>query len=1010
MADAPPPAGDAAHPVRGRRMRMLWTRAHPLTPAEHRAICALSIAEGARRWRHLTHLELLALDGPGDAVATLSFRYGEPDVELAELPGVVALIDRLSEALPGAAVSLSDPAALLVETNGAMALRGTAAAAEATELPPLAGGWRPDPACVLQPPPDLPAPEPPAAAPPPRTEGELIDLLSAMARVGPDRSLLRAAAGPGVRHHALLESLVGTGVLATAACALLTHLGRRELADVTDLEGAAERLLLDGDRAERQAARELLRVLRPSSGLEHTDAWRPVTPAEDHSVVARIGARLLASPSLDDAGPSAEAWEDDLLGDDLVLLDPDAEVPESAVAQALRSLAADDELDAAGALSGEPGFAARATADLAGTDDAVAGACLLLAAGRWPAASIPGLTQALAAVAGSDRPWPVRVLALGALGRTGRADGVSIARAQLTDPVPAVAHAAVRALGHLPGSDARRAVRACLRERGLAAHATAAAGDAGDAGAFLDVVALADHPDPDVRRSVARHLDRVGGPRAIPALQALRRTDDSWQVQIEAAGGLARQASRMELGDLLSSPDTDVLARLVRALGEADRADAFALLEQSARHVRSPVRVAAADALGALALPVGTAPLLEMLADANPDVRIAAIRALARCGDRRAIAPLRQIAARDDDTGAAAQRALRTARQLRLPPPDGRVRLRALARQPLLPDHRERVRTTLGGVGLGVAANEGGFEATGTLEPRDLASLDRIARAIDALNASFPGLRWSVRDGMAALRRDGLEWRVSGRAGAIARDAGWFEEALPARGDRPPLTPHRTADPAFSPLPVRVMKHVKGREQVRVAADPNRSADPDEVTGDVPGPSVDSGTGDDDLLLELEPYTDAETLDDGATQAIVAQRSSPRPVRAPPPSDWDDLLSESQSDAALARIASRGLDDGERDQLRTWLASGLPGIQIAACRVAAATLESGATGPIAALAGHADPAVRVAVAEALGALRTTAEPAATEALQALAADEDPAVQSAALRARTPPPSAQSAEE
>ena len=1010
MADAPSPIGEAVHPVRGRRLRLRWSRDLPLTPAEHRAVCALAAAEGGRRWRTLTDLEVLALDGPGEAVAALSFRYGEPDVELAELPGVVALIDRVFEAVPGSTLAVNDPAALLVQTDGGMALRGTAAGAHGTAPAPLSESWRPDPACVLHTPAGLPTNDPVHPSPPPRTEGELIDLLHAMARVGPDRALLRAAAGPGVRHHALLESLVATGVLATSACALLTHLGRRELADVSDLEGAAERLLLDGDRAERQAARELLHVLRPSSGLEHTDAWRPASPAEDHGVVARIGARLLASPSLEPtAGPAAEAWEDDLLGDDLVLLDPDAEVPESPVAQALRSLGADDELDAAGALSGEPGFAARASADLAGDDDAVTGACMLLAAGRWPTASLPGLTRTLTAVAGSDRPWPVRVLALRALGRTGRSDAVPVARDRLTDAEPAVAHAAVRALGHLPGVEARLAVRACLSERSLAAHAVAAAGDGGDPGAFLDVLALADHPDAEVRRSVARHLDRVGGPRAIPALQVLRRSDESWQVQIEAAGGLARQASRMELGDLLSSPDTDVLARLVRALGEADRADAFGLLEQAARHVRSPVRVAAADALGALALTAGTAPLLEMLADANPDVRIAAIRALARCGDGRAVAPLRQMAARDDDPGAAAQRALRTARKLRLPPPDGRVRLRALARQPLLPDHRERVRSALGGVGLGVAANEGGFEATGTFEPRDLAALDRIARVVEALNAAFPGLRWSIRDGMSALRRDGLAWRVSGQAGTVVRDAGWFEEALPARSDRPPLTPHRTADPAFSPLPVRVMKHVKGREQVRIAVDPDRAADPNEVTGEVPGPAVADGGGD-DLLLELEPFTDADTLDEGATQAIAAQRSSPRPVRAAPPSDWDDLLSENQSDAALTRIAARGLDDGERDQLRTWLASGLPGIQIAACRVAEATVEAGAAGPIAALAGHTEAAVRVAVARALGALRASAEPAAIEALQALSADPDPAVQSATLRARSPDVGAPAAEE
>ena len=38
--------------------------------------------------------------------------------------------------------------------------------------------------------------------------------------------------------------------------------------------------------------------------------------------------------------------------------------------------------------------------------------------------------------------------------------------------------------------------------------------------------------------------------------------------------------------------------------------------------------------------------------------------------------------------------------------------------------------------------------------------------------------------------------------------------------------------------------------------------------------------------------------------------------------------------------------------MRTWLGSGLPGIQIAACRVVLATHETSALGAVAALRGH----------------------------------------------------------
>ena len=42
----------------------------------------------------------------------------------------------------------------------------------------------------------------------------------------------------------------------------------------------------------------------------------------------------------------------------------------------------------------------------------------------------------------------------------------------------------------------------------------------------------------------------------------------------------------------------------------------------------------------------------------------------------------------------------------------------------------------------------------------------------------------------------------------------------------------------MTPLPVSVVRHVTGREQVVAAADPDRPYTPDEITGDVPVPTV----------------------------------------------------------------------------------------------------------------------------------------------------------------------------
>ena len=243
-------------------------------------------------------------------------------------------------------------------------------------------------------------------------------------------------------------------------------------------------------------------------------------------------------------------------------------------------------------------------------------------------------------------------------------------------------------------------------------------------------------------------------------------------------------------------------------------------------------------------------------------------------------------------------------------------------------------------------------------------------------------------DGQYALRLVGEGWAVSGRRGIICRDAGWFDEAPPVLRAPPTRTHPGPVASSVAPLPVAVMQYVKGREQVRVAVDPDRAADPDEVTGDVPsppagGPQVDDG-GQENL---------SEAATEGNTRA-----SSARPLPRQSPVNWDDLLSEQRADAALERLARQGLTDFEREQVRTWLGSGLPGIQIAACRVVLATHETSALGAVAALRDHSDPEVRLAVAATLAGGVGAGDPATLEALEALSSDDDPEVRTQALAA------------
>jgi hypothetical protein len=370
-----------------------------------------------------------------------------------------------------------------------------------------------------------------------------------------------------------------------------------------------------------------------------------------------------------------------------------------------------------------------------------------------------------------------------------------------------------------------------------------------------------------------------------------------------------------------------------------------------------------------------------MVGDANPDVRIAAIEALANCGDRRAVHALRRNAGRDDETGAVARRVLQAGWRLRQAPPDGRVHIRAESDQPLPADLVEEMVKRFQAAGLGVRVRDTGVEATGTLDPEDLSTLARIARVVDSFSGQLEGVRWSARDGMYALRRSGQEWLVSGRRGSIVRDAGWFEETLPAPSERPPLVPIRQASAtAMAPLPIAVVENLGGREQVRMEADPDRAADPDEITGEVPRPDA-SPVGVPGVAISEGPAGDAATVDRETGKPL------PRTLPRTTTSDWDDLLSETRSEAAFASLAERGLADADRAHLRDWLSSGLPGLQLAACRVARLTRETNALPAIRALAESSSEEVRVAVAETLQALGVGTAPPETEEERAPVDDE-----------------------
>ena len=441
----PSPSSSSARP-----QTTFWlSRPAPLSPSELRAVCGW---EGQRRAWRFASVRVRPADGPDTLRVVVEVSWKEPDLELQELDTLLQSLQTLVDRVEGCAVSARDPLAVFARTAaGRLALWGDA------DTEPLLQG-SPTELRPLRRPTDLPRGEQRVADSSPASEAELADLLQALTRAGLERALLRSGAGIAVVHAPLLEDLVRRGVLGVAALGLLADLGRRGLRDVDALESLAERYARDGDRGEREAAQELLAVIRRTTHVEHTSSLPALDEKEaGFAVVASIGERLVSHPALADDEETGGEWEDDLLGDDLLLLDSDASVPEHPVRQALGGVDEPARFEAARGLSTRGDFAEQTVEALTGSNESAAGACGLLVSGAWPPEGIPGVRQLLTLLAMPGRPRAVRMLAAAALGALGRSDAEVPLRVLLDDVDPQVARTAMRA-------------RAPSRGRGSPAH------------------------------------------------------------------------------------------------------------------------------------------------------------------------------------------------------------------------------------------------------------------------------------------------------------------------------------------------------------------------------------------------------------------------------------------------------------------------------------------------------------------------------------------------------------
>ncbi len=216
------------------------------------------------------------------------------------------------------------------------------------------------------------------------------------------------------------------------------------------------------------------------------------------------------------------------------------------------------------------------------------------------------------AAAGPDE---VRLVALTALGRLGRASSLPLLLSALRPPTPSVlVEASLAALARLPVPETDAAVLAALpgAAPALQLRLVALLGERKAAPALPDLLRLARAPDPALAQAALRALALVAQPRDLPALVALAvaTTED----------------------DAKTLADRAIVTTSMKILEPARRADA--VLDAFRRESDPAVKAALLRPLGALVRSMG-APhelffaLRPALADPAPAVRAAAVALLA---------------------------------------------------------------------------------------------------------------------------------------------------------------------------------------------------------------------------------------------------------------------------------------------------------------------------------------------------------------------------------------------
>ncbi len=282
------------------------------------------------------------------------------------------------------------------------------------------------------------------------------------------------------------------------------------------------------------------------------------------------------------------------------------------------------------------------------------------ALGEAPTAlAIPPLLAAL-----RDEGLWVRYAAARALAQHRSPDALeTLERAARADPDTPVRVAALEALGQIGGARAVAVLASVIDapESDLALSALGALGEIGHPDALAPLLASLRSTDPLYRRAAARSLGRRGGAGVAGALQWVAAADaaeDVGQAAIEALGQLATPEAIAALIELtMDSTRREASVTALSSVGQAHVGD----VARGLIHPQPAVRQAVIEALVQMRRPEASDALGSALDHQDPQVRVAACRALARLGNRAAERKLALLAHSDPDQSVrtAAEKALR---------------------------------------------------------------------------------------------------------------------------------------------------------------------------------------------------------------------------------------------------------------------------------------------------------------------------------------------------------------